>query len=214
MRRTRWCQNDRMADVTTAPGGLRERKKAQVHAAIQREGQRLFSAHGFEATTVEAIAAACDVSPATVYRYFPTKEDIVFADAERQGARLAELIGEQPSELSPNQALYRALRGLADEYVPNRTAMRATARMLDRSTSLRARKAEAQHRWEETVVAALKARESTAGHHVDDTLLRIMTATALSSFRVATELWLADKKKDLHTLVDLAAQRLTDGFGQ
>jgi AcrR family transcriptional regulator len=203
-----------MADVTTAPGGLRERKKAQVRAAIQREGQRLFSAHGFEATTVEAIAAACDVSPATVYRYFPTKEDIVFADAERQGARLAQLIGEQPAELSPNQALYRALRGLADEYVPNRTTMRATARMLDGSISLRARKAEAQHRWEETVVAALEARPSTAALDVDNTLLRIMTATALSSFRVATELWVADKKKDLHTLVDLAAQRLTDGFGR
>jgi AcrR family transcriptional regulator len=203
-----------MAEVATAPAGLRERKKAQVRATILREGQRLFAADGFDATTVEAIAAACDVSPATVYRYFPTKEDIAFADAERQGARLAELIREQPAELSPNQALYRALHGLADEYVPSRTAMRATSRMVDGSTSLRARKAESQHRWEETVVAALTARPSTAEHDVDDTILRFMTATALSSFRVATELWLADKRKDLHALVDLAVARLTDGYGR
>jgi AcrR family transcriptional regulator len=202
-----------MVDVTTPSGGLRERKKAQVRAAILREGERLFTANGFEATTVEAIAAACDVSPATIYRYFATKEDIVFANPEESGELLAELIVEQPAELSPNQALYRALHALADEYVPNRASMRKTARLVDQSQSLRARKAESQQRWEETVVAALRRRPSSSLHDVDDVLVRFMTATALSSYRVATELWLADDAHDLHTLVELAAQRLTDGFG-
>jgi AcrR family transcriptional regulator len=203
-----------MADLTTAAGGLRERKKAQVRAAIEREGMRLFRANGFEATTVEAIAAACDISPATVYRYFPTKEDIVFADPEQQGERLAELIGEQPAELAPNQALYRALHALADEYSRSRRSMRTTSRMVDEASSLRARKAESQQRWERSVVTALRARSSTAAQNVDDTLLRFVTATALSAFRIATELWLADESEDLHALVELAAELLTDGFGR
>jgi AcrR family transcriptional regulator len=200
--------------AATAPEGLRARKKAQVREAIRREGRRLFSADGFQATTVEAIAAACDVSPATVYRYFPTKEDIVFADAERQGDRLAELIVEQPAGLAPNQALYRALRALADDYVRNRTALRETVRMVDEAASLRARMAESQQRWERGVVAALQQRPASPSASVDETLLRFMTATALSSFRVATELWLASDDVDLHALVERAIERLSDGFGR
>ena len=168
---------------------------------------------GFDGTTVEAIAAACDVSPATVYRYFPTKEDIVFTDIERQGDRLIELIDEQPDRLAPNQALYQALRGLAEEYLPNRASMRANSRLGDDSLSLRARRAEVQQRWEQSVVAALQRRPSTAKLGIDDALLRFMTATGLSSFRVATELWLADDANDLHELFDRAAVRLTEGFG-
>jgi AcrR family transcriptional regulator len=209
MRGDRGCHDCGVAETA----GLRERKKAQVREAIEREGRRLFAAEGFEGTTVEAIAAACDVSPATVYRYFPTKEDIAFADAERQGHRLAELIAEQPGELPHHEALYRALHLLADDYVRHRRAMRSTARMTDQSTSLRARKAEAQQRWETTVVAALQARRRSHERDVDDTVLRFITATALSSFRVATELWLASTSEDLHALVDRATQLLTDGFG-
>lgn len=201
--------------VEPAPaGGLRERKKAQVRQAIEREGRRLFAADGFEATTVEAIAAACDVSPATVYRYFATKEDIAFADAERQGRRLAELIADQPDDLAPHLALYRALEALADDYTRDRRAMRRTARVVDSSTSLRARKAESQQRWEETVVAALRMRPGTTERGVDDTALRFVTATALSSFRVATEIWLASSSEDLHALVERATHFLTEGFGR
>jgi AcrR family transcriptional regulator len=202
-----------MADLTTAAtAGLRERKKAQVRATILREALRLFRTNGFGATTVETIAAACDISPASVYRYFPTKEDIVFADAEEQGDHLVRLIGEQPAELAPNQALYGALLLLADDYATNGSSMRNTSGMIDQSTSLRARKAEAHQRWERGAVAALQARASSAGY--DETMLRFMTATALSAFRVATEIWLENPTQDLHALVELSSARLTDGFGR
>jgi len=89
-----------MVDVAGPVGGLRERKKAQVRAAIQREGRRLFAANGFEDTTVEAIAAACDISAATVYRYFPTKEDIVFADTAPVCDDLLRRLRERPQDRS------------------------------------------------------------------------------------------------------------------
>src|SRR5258708_33222461 len=62
------------------PVGLRERKKAKTRAAIREHALRLFREPGYGATTVEQIAEAAEGSPATFYRYFPTKEDVVLQD--------------------------------------------------------------------------------------------------------------------------------------
>ena len=61
--------------------GLRERKKAATRLAIRDAGMRLFDERGFGGTTVDDIADAAGVSRATVFTYFPTKEEIVFGDA-------------------------------------------------------------------------------------------------------------------------------------
>ena len=60
--------------------GLRERKKAKTRALIQAEALRLFSERGYAETSVEEIAEAAEVSPRTVFRYFPTKADLVLYD--------------------------------------------------------------------------------------------------------------------------------------
>ena len=64
----------------TARPSLRERKKARTRAAIREHALRLIRAQGYDATTVEQIAEAAEVSPSTFFRYFPTKEDVVLQD--------------------------------------------------------------------------------------------------------------------------------------
>jgi AcrR family transcriptional regulator len=74
--------------------GLRERKKAATRLAIHEAGMRLFDERGFNRTTVDDIAEAANVSRATVFTYYATKEEIVFGDAamavEMLAARLRE----------------------------------------------------------------------------------------------------------------------------
>lgn len=59
---------------------LRERKRQRTRERIQDEAFRLVRRDGFDATTIEAIAEAADVSPSTVYRYFGTKEGVLLWD--------------------------------------------------------------------------------------------------------------------------------------
>lgn len=61
--------------------GLRERKKIQAKSFIQRQAFDLFVANGYEATTIEQIVIAADVSQSTFFRYFPTKEAVVLYDS-------------------------------------------------------------------------------------------------------------------------------------
>jgi AcrR family transcriptional regulator len=61
----------------TSPG-LRERKKQQTRQLIADTARRLFAERGFDAVTVVDVARAADVSEATVFNYFPTKEDLFY----------------------------------------------------------------------------------------------------------------------------------------
>jgi len=60
--------------------GLRERKKYAAMRLVQEVALDLFDAHGYADVTVERIAAASDISPSSVYRYFGTKEHVVLWD--------------------------------------------------------------------------------------------------------------------------------------
>ena len=101
-------QNDAMSELADAvqPMGLRERKKAKTRAAIRQHALRLFREQGYSATTVEQIAAAAEVSPATFFRYYPTKEDVVLQD-DMDVVTLAALEA-QPAGLGPIAAMRAA----------------------------------------------------------------------------------------------------------
>jgi AcrR family transcriptional regulator len=88
--------------------GLRERKKARTKASIQEHAVRLFRAQGYDATTVEQVAEAAEVSPSTVFRYFPTKEDLVISD--EYDPMLIAAFRAQPPGLGPVPVLRGALR--------------------------------------------------------------------------------------------------------
>src|SRR5690606_359601 len=59
---------------------LRERKKLKAMRHIQRVAVDLFDQHGYDAVSIERIAAEAEVSPSSIYRYFGTKEQLILHD--------------------------------------------------------------------------------------------------------------------------------------
>ncbi|MFE7978463.1 TetR/AcrR family transcriptional regulator [Streptomyces shenzhenensis] len=84
---------------------LRERKKIKTREAIRSATYRLVTEQGYDATTVEQIAERAEVSPSTVFRYFPTKEDIVLTD-EWDPIILEELRARPADEPWPQSLRY------------------------------------------------------------------------------------------------------------
>ena len=113
---------------TQKPPGLRERKKAKTRAAIQEHALRLFREQGYAETTVEEIAAAAEVSPATFFRYFATKEDTIVFD--RLDPVMIDLFRAQPPELNPTEALRGAIRQSLDTITDEEWALETERRRL------------------------------------------------------------------------------------
>ena len=103
--------------------GLRERKKLRTRQAIAGAALRLFDQRGYEETTISDIAAAAEVSPRTFFSYFPSKDDVVFAEMDERLADVRTGLSEQPSGETPlatfrrvTEALLRAISAEDGEY--------------------------------------------------------------------------------------------------
>ncbi|WP_280394470.1 TetR/AcrR family transcriptional regulator [Nocardia brasiliensis] len=95
----------------TEEPGLRERKKQRTHTAISDAALRMFLTHGFDAVSIMDIAAAAEVSKRTLFKYFPTKEDLVvhrFADHVDEAARAVENRARGQTPLAALRAAYHA----------------------------------------------------------------------------------------------------------
>jgi AcrR family transcriptional regulator len=75
--------------------GLRERKKLQTRQLIAETAWRLFADRGFEQVTVAEVARQAQVAVATVFNYFPTKEDLFYYPLDAFGARLIDTVSDR-----------------------------------------------------------------------------------------------------------------------
>lgn len=97
--------------MRVAAGGLSERKMQRTRRELARAAAELFIEQGYDATTVEDIAAAAEVSPRTFYRYFPAKEDVVLALGESRTDALLAALRSRPADEPPLRAVQAAVAG-------------------------------------------------------------------------------------------------------
>src|SRR5829696_8347426 len=102
--------------------GLRERKKERTRAAIHDAALRLFAERGYAGTTIAEIAEAADVSRATFFSYYASKDDVVFGEAPRAAEALEALLDDLPEGMTALEAVREWLRTLVgwldDESLP------------------------------------------------------------------------------------------------
>jgi AcrR family transcriptional regulator len=193
--------------------GLRERKKARTREALHEAAMDLFSRQGFDRTTVEEIAAACEMSPRTFFRYFPTKEDVLFGDSEQRSTTLVETLVAQPPDLPPLAAIHAAMRTISLTYDDERDTLVARAAIVQGSPGLRAYKVEHQRGWEEALVAGLLRRSDAAHDSLTPEEIRLITAVSMAAFRAAYETWLDEPDQpDIVALVDHAFEQISGGL--
>lgn len=188
--------------------GLRERKKARTRAAIREQALRLFREQGYQATTVEQIAEAAEVSPSTFFRYFPTKEDVVLQDDFDPIA--IEKFEAQPRELHPVAALRAAIMEAFAEVPPDQLEQwREVTRLTLAVPELRARTLDEFTR-SVTMAAELIAKRQ--GRDPSDLAVRTVAGAVvgvgLSVMMAAAE----DPSADMAALMDAGLAHLEAGL--
>ncbi|MEU6356323.1 TetR family transcriptional regulator [Streptomyces sp. NPDC047072] len=190
------------------PGtGLRERKKAQTRARIQTEALKLFRERGYEATTVQQIAQAAEVAHTTVFRYFPTKEDLVISDD--YDPLLYEALRAQPPRLEPVEALRAALHTILDSLpAESFAAGRERVNLMLSEPALRGAIFENFLTTMRTVTAILAERADTDPR---DLSMRVPVAAAFGTFLDLMLRWSEDPGLRLPEAVDEALDFLGPG---
>jgi AcrR family transcriptional regulator len=187
-----------MSEPPARPVGLRERKKARTRAAIRQHALRLFREQGYYATTIEQIADAAEISPATFFRYFPTKEDVVLQD-DFDVVSLGALEA-QPPELGPVAAFRAASAATLAALSPDDLArFRETVELTAAIPEIRARAIDEFVRTINQIAEAIALR---TGRSAEDFEVRtvagaligvIMSVTVPSS----TDIWTSEGMSDV-----------------
>ncbi|HSP27364.1 MAG TPA: TetR family transcriptional regulator [Ilumatobacteraceae bacterium] len=190
--------------------GLRERKKRDRRQLIEDVAIDLFEQQGFDATTIEQIAATADIAPRTFFSYFDSKDDVVLADYADRLARIVDELDRRP----PDEPIWTALRSsfatVASDYEAEADRLARRFAIMATTPSVHARSLQLQAGWELTLGSHIAARRSAA---TDDPEPGLLAAAALAAMRASLQHWLTiDRTTLLPTLVQDAFDRLGAGL--
>ena len=160
--------------------GLRERKKRATRLAIRDAAMRLFEEQGFAHTTFDRIAEAADVSRATVFSYFPTKEDIVIGDGAAAVGALAATLAERRAGGSTIATVRAWLAELSGWFEPELVLQLRLAREVP---AVGARRLRLYREVQDAVARALEAELGPDGHLA----AQLAAASLIAALGVAEE---------------------------
>jgi len=173
---------------------LRELKKAQTRTAILSEARSLFLKQGFDGSTLDEICVCAQVSRRTFFRYFGSKEALVFPNREAHLAAFAEFLDEPLPGESVFDTLRRATRVFAVDYTEHRLQILAMQHLIDTSAALRAREREIDRAWEEVLEEAfLREVDDTQASR---TRARVLAGATIGVIRATMRYWFEREGRD------------------
>ena len=167
----------------------RERKKLATRQALEQAALRLFAAQGYEQTTVEEIAEAADVAVRTFFRYFSSKQDILFGDvaSDRVGRLRAELAA-RPAEEAAVDSVIAVMERLDLVGIDEEQEILARLDLMRHQPSMRTRYLELINLMRMAIVDFVGERTGTDPR--EDMYPHLVAAAAAGSWDTSLTLWL------------------------
>jgi len=188
--------------------GLRERKKLRTRALIQKEAIRLFLERGFEATTIEEIAEAAEISPSTFFNYFPTKEEVVFQD-ELDPLILAAF-NARPEGTHPIRALRDSMKTVFGQLTAEQdNVMRQRISLMSSTPALRSAMLT---QFADLVDQIAELMAGRVGREPTDFAIRNLAGALLGVMMSALLIAASDPKADMIDVADRAMAHLEAGL--
>lgn len=182
---------------------LRERKKDKTRLQLLESALDLIGRQGFAETTINQIANAIDISPRTLLRYFPTKEDVIVSWVEDGMAVFLSSLEERPAEEPPYLSLLACARKLLEAHQARADFYLIIERTIASSPALRARKLEMSSALAEKVTAVLERRGGSS--HRAGLMNDLYPALVFSIMRVVIRVWvIGDGRRRLLDIFDEA----------
>ena len=200
------------------PCGLRERKKARTRDAIVAAAVEMFEEKGYDATTVDEIAEAADVSPRTFFRYFDSKVDVVMGDKGRPGEAgdrddFGKLLATRPPEEGPVEATRQVLREALVGALADDALMVRQMRIMLGTPSLQAIAREHFNEHHDDMAADFAVRMGLAK---DDLIAHVVASAVGNTMWTVVSRWVADSGDPaaLSEMLDSAFRLLATGLDQ
>jgi AcrR family transcriptional regulator len=188
-----------LPDAQEPPLGLRERKKQQTKQALERAAFDLFARQGYVETTVEDIAAAAQVSRASFFRYFGSKEDVLATDDDQRRARFMAAFTGQPADRPVLAAIKAAVREyLGGVHADDRSC--TYTKVILGSRVLLGRAYEMRLRWLRELESELRAR--LTGVSNADVVAAVLADIVLSILEASLRIAGADPERDVTDILD------------
>jgi len=172
--------------VTQQPG-RRERKKAATRLALQEAAFKLFAERGYDATTVDDISDIADVSARTFFRYYATKDDVLFGDHQPRMEVMQAVLAERPTDESLMTSLEAVLTFLTDDTVANADRVRLQTRVAGEKAHVLG--AFRQHNEEMRELIAEFVSQRLTADDPRQIRARVIASAAMGTFLAASREW-------------------------
>jgi mycofactocin system transcriptional regulator len=192
-----------------AAGTRRGRPPGTSRRALELIALRLFTRQGFDATTIEQIAAEAGVSKRTFFRYFSSKAGVLWSEFDHEVETIRAALAEEPAGVPMMDAIRRAVVAANHYGLPDVPELRARMNLIATVPALQSSSAVHYAAWEEAISDFAAAR---LGQPADSLYPLAVGRATLAACRAAYDRWSARADADLTFYLDAALSALTAGF--